>query len=196
MKAFAAMSMTGLVLGMTLGAAPVAADVLEIPLDAILGAYPDGQVVERIASFDLGFSPEAVSGAWIQFTGVIEEAFVECDGGADAWPMEFYAMMPDGASGNRWLAFEPSRPTAGIIAFALPFATDPDHEATWDFLADGTGVLHFYAGPVGLTGTCLPTGGPPVAVVDEAVLVLDLKTAVPVEARSFGAVKALFQGGR
>ncbi len=196
MKAFAAMTVMGLVLGMAPGAAPVAAEVLEIPLDAILGAYPDGQIVERIAAFDLGFGPEAVSGAWIQFTGVIQEAFVECDGAEDAWPIEFFAMMPDGASGNRWLAFEPTRPAAGIFAFALPFATDPDHAATWDFLADGTGVLHFYAGPVGLVGTCLPTGGPPVAILDEAVLVLDLKTAVEVEGRSFGAVKALFGGVR
>ena len=169
------------------------ADVLEIPLSEVLGAYPDGQIVERTASFDLGFSPTRINGAWIQFTGTATTAVLECDGGStDTWRMEFYVMLPDDTTGGQWIAFESTPISDGIFAFSWVFATSGTQPATWDFLADGTGEVVIYGGPMPLVGLCGPITPPPEALIDEAVLVLDLEAPITIEARTWGDVKALF----
>ena len=176
-----------------LAAVSAGAEVLEIPLTGLLGAYPEGQTVERTASFDLGFAPTRVNGAWIQFTGTATTAALECDGGtSDTWRMEFYAMLPDVPTGDHWIAFDPVPVQAGVFAFAWAFSTSGSHPATWDFLADGTGEVVFYGGPMPLVGLCGPITPPPEAVIDEAVLLLDVETPITVEARTWGGVKALF----
>ena len=83
------------------------------------------------------------------------------------------------------------RRSPGRFEWRAQFRPSP-HTTTWSFLMDGEADISLFGAPAGLVGLCWPVSSPPTAVVEEAVLIVDAEYAVPVEATSWGRIKALY----
>jgi hypothetical protein len=99
----------------------------------------------------------------------------------DASPGLWYASVPDAGT------------VSGAVAWTAAFQGTPPAITTWSFLLDGSGEVMLSGAPAGLIGTCTEIISTPSAVIDEAVIIIDAEFAVPVQASTWGGVKALYR---
>jgi hypothetical protein len=167
------------------------AELVEIPLTTLPGAYP-GSEPERTEVFAFPWDPAAVHGAYLRVVGTLEEGAVVCDGVTLPYPMEVYASMLDDG-GGWWSAWGPHEPSQGAFEFTVPFQGSLSIPATWDFLGAGSGMLHFTGTPVGLVGICGPILADPSAEVTEVTLIFDLSSTVNTTPATWSRLKAVYR---
>jgi hypothetical protein len=181
-----------ILMGLCLVATAAAADVVEIPLPALLGEYPPGPgIVSRSVAFVLPRIPTVIHGVSFRVTGTSIPGVADCHGvgTADLWPMEFVAEMkysPD----DYWQALEEPSYSFGIFTRTAEF--EPALETTtWEFLLDGEGEATLFGAPAVLAG-CDPLVFPTSNII-EAVLIVDAEFTLAVESSTWGRIKALYR---
>ncbi|MFH1220343.1 MAG: FlgD immunoglobulin-like domain containing protein [Candidatus Eisenbacteria bacterium] len=152
------------------------AEIIEIPLSSLLCYYTISD--SRTAAFDIGSPISAVTNVWIRWSGTITPGLGHGDGierpAGDwfPWPAEMIAIMDPGGPGFRYAYAMPTdghfEETSQFIAFPNP---------GWDFLLDGAGEVRVNLDPAIIIGGDMVI--PPVAVLEEAVLVLDVDICNP-----------------
>jgi len=169
------------------------AEVVEIPLPGLLGTYPiTDQNGTRTVTFQLPAVPLAIHGASFRISGTTGVGAVSCEwGGPYAWSMDIGASMKD-TFAHFWLASALMPQEAGPFAWTEEFHATPS-TTTWGFLMDGEAEIRLNGAPVGLVDLCWPVSAEPTATVTEAVLIVDAEFPVPVDATSWGRIKALYE---
>jgi len=182
-----------IVTGLCLVATTAAAEVLEIPLPALLGSYPIGPGnTSRTVAFQLPRIPTVIHGVSFRVVGTSNIGVADCHqaGTADLWPMEFVAEMkysPD----DYWQALEEPSYSPGVFTRTAEF--EPAMETTtWEFMLDGEADVTLFGAPLAVLGLCdpilFPTGN-----ITEAVLIVDAEFTLAVEASTWGRIKALYR---
>lgn len=174
-------------LSMATGAA---AETVEVALPALLGPYPvsPGEFA-RTATVVLPKTPQLIHGCSLRIvaTGTIGVADCGSIGHLDAWPMEYVAEM----EGNEWIAFHDPHFSPGLFestATFEPFIGEP----TWELLLDGQADVTLSGAPWSALGSCDPVVVP-MGNVLEAYFVVDADFELPVEATTWGRIKALYR---
>jgi hypothetical protein len=181
-----------------------AAEIVEIPLPGLIGTYssesptpPSTCYTLRSAAFQLDRMPEAVHSVWIRISGTVVAGQTYCD--FSGWPppgiqlegMAFSAGMRDSLNSSRWNA-NCATPNESS-AFECQMRFYPYTGATWEYLEAGRGDVDLYG--VGYSNpfvecyavTCA------VAIVTEAVLIIEADFEVSTESESWGAIKSLYR---
>jgi hypothetical protein len=182
-----------LVGAMVVAANWVNGEIVEIPLPELLGVYPlDEHNATRTTTFELPDVPVLIYGASFRVSGTATVGSVSCEwGGPYAWTMDIYASMQDTSFAHVWLASAAMPQDPGPFAWTAEFWRTPP-TTTWGFLMDGEADLSLTGGPLPLVDLCWPVSEFPRATVVEAVLIVDAEFPVPVEATSWGRIKALY----
>jgi len=153
------------------------ADIIEVPLPDLIGIYTINDM-SRSVTFDLGYSLQAVNGAWIYWSGTITPGFGCGDGelrprdDCFTWDCQVSSSMGDPASGF-WYAyvgpvdggFDETTPLEGFLS------------SDWDFLLDGTAGIRISLAPYIIIGGDMIIA--PEATIEDAVLVLDAEVISP-----------------
>jgi hypothetical protein len=180
-------------MGLILIATAAAAEVVEIPLPALLGDYPfSAGSVSRTVAFQLPRIPTVIHGVSFRIVGTSNIGVADCHGvgTADLWPMEFVAEMkysPD----DYWQAREEPSYSFGIFTRTAEF--EPALETTtWEFLLDGEGEVTLVGAPLAALEQCDPLVFPTGNII-EAVLIVDAEFTLAVEPSTWGRIKALYR---
>lgn len=188
-----------LVLALTLLLTPTLspAETIEVPLPELHGPYPlGGGLAERYTEFQLPQVPTAINGAWLRLGGTLTVGELICEGvGSSPWPMEFYAWMKDTVTAGYWSSSNHDPQETGPFETTTAFEKRYPFNATWDHLMDGQGEIGLFGAPAALVGLCTKVSEPS-AVIDEAVLVIDVDFPLPVEAGTWGRIKSLYSDPR
>ena len=187
---------TFLVVAAMVGAALSAnAEIVEIPLPGLLGTYPlDEHNGTRTVAFKLPGLPLVIHGASFRVSGTTGVGSISCEwGGPTVWPMDICASMEDVVPAHFWLASQAMPQEPGPFAWTAHFWPTPPKTTTWEFLMDGEAEISLFGGPVALVDLCWPLSPPPTATVAEAALIVDAEFSVPIEATSWGRIKALYE---
>lgn len=175
-------------------AVPLArAEVIEVLLPGLAGAYPGDSTTTRSAIIQLPRIPDVIHSVSIRVEGVSIVGVAHCQqsGSANVWPMEFVGEMT-GSPDRSWLAFPPPRYLSGQFESTGDFEPLTE-ESTWDFLMDGEGEIVLSGGPLRELLLCDPILWPQGASVTEAWLIVDADFPLAVEATTWGRVKALYR---
>ena len=165
------------------------AEIYEVPLPELLGAYP----AVHQATFHLPGSPAAVRGASLRLVGTTEVGTATCFNGDLPWPTETYSEMP----GNDFMytAESSNGNVPGPFQIIVPFSAfvPAGHPApTWDFLLDGEGSFTLYGQPV-ITVCEITSSPPPTFTITGAWILVDADIPTPAATASWGAVKAMYR---
>lgn len=171
-------------------AAPAWAEVVEIPMPELQGAYPLSETMaERTTTVHLPALPSVISGAWVRLSGSVVVGEVSCEFNSGPWPMDFVVYLPSGEIG--WIAGPPPMMTSGDFSVTTAFhrlAPGVD----WSFLMDGEARITLWGAPAYLAGPCSEISTPS-GVIDEAVLIVDAEYPLPVATSTWGRIKALYR---
>ncbi len=183
--------------GLLLAPCAARADVIEIPLPELCGAYPYFEWIETIyfrsATVHLPAVPTGIRGAQMRVRGTVQVGELECVAiGLRPWPMSVDAYLGSGVV-DGWFcgALTPSQ--SGPYDLTLDFLPGAGGPPSWDFLMDGEGPIELDVAPAPYLD-CWHTdpSDVPTATVDEAVFIIDADFAVPTQAGTWGRVKALY----
>jgi hypothetical protein len=178
----------------------VQAEIVEIPLVNLHGAYhvyfnqPQGDATTRISSFQLDQLPTEVRGAWIRISGITvvgeQDCLPELGEGPFPYPFVFNFLMKDSTTGEWWsgggLTSYESGPYEITVELNALFG------ASWEFLKEnGRGEVRAEGG-WGFVLMCWGVVGPS-ASVEQAVLIIDADFPVPVENTTWGRIKEIYK---
>jgi hypothetical protein len=196
------MSRSGVLLAviLTLASSQVSAEIVEVPLPALHGAYwqpgPE-KVAERYANVVLPAPPSVIYGAWFTVSGSAVVGEYVCFAGEEGerswpWVSGMYASM-HGQSGEWWFAVSPMPEQPGAFGWTAEFEVLGSGIPSWDFLLDGEGRVRLWGAPSGMPLMCSATTPPPSAQVTEAILYVDGEFPVQVESSTWGKLKSLYR---
>lgn len=173
-------------------ALPCAAELVEIPLTTLPGAYP-GDQAERTEEFVFAMDPAAVQGAYVRIVGVETVGSIECEGVPEPYPLEIGAYMRDGTTGSWWSATKDFDEAGGAFDVTLAFGGSPFNPPTWDFLGSGGGTLYLYGAPIAVVGICGPVLFHPSAQIATVTLIFDVSSTVNTEPTTWSTLKAVYR---
>ena len=170
-------------------AVPARAEIYEIPLPILVGAYPAMHEV----TFQLPGKPAVVRGASLRLVGTTEVGTLTCDNYPEPslhpWMTTIYAPMEQDA----FVAESDNGPIAGPFETIAPFKSLGAPSPTWDFLLDGEGTFTFYGLAEITVLMCVTSNPPPTFTVTGAWIRVDADIPVPAGATSWGALKAMYR---
>ncbi len=173
------------------GAGVVFAEIVEIPLPQLRGIYSRTDTVERRATFELPELPVFVRRVSIRVSGEATVGIVYCRWGEFyPWLVCFSATMMDTVTNGSWRASGRTFEKPGFFEFTADFGSWLG--ASWDCLMDGQGEVTLFDAPSLSLRVCSAQTPEPVAIVTQAVLVLDVEFQVATAARTWGRIKAKF----
>lgn len=167
------------------------ATVIEIPLPGLLGSY---QNTSHTVSVVLPASPAVIHGASFRVSGTKVAGQMYCDEpfppSVQPLPIALSAELPADDFSSAWFAEDPAVMTAsGAFTWTSAFYPVP-FSATWSFLMDGIANLTFLGAD---PGTWCQVLSSPSAVITEAVFIIDADFPIPIEASTWGKIKALYR---
>ncbi len=179
-----------------------ASETVEIPLPDLIGTYGSEDPLSecytmRSAHFLFDRIPDTIYAVWIRISGTVVAGQTYCD--FSGWPppgiqmegMCFTVNMYDSLS-SATLGAGYSTPNENS-AFECQLSFYPVSEATWEYLEAGRGDVRLSG-----SGYCNPfvecyAITCAVAIVSEAVLVVEADFAVSTENESWGVIKSLYR---
>jgi hypothetical protein len=182
--------MRTLTLLMTLVFATAArAEIYEVPLPDLVGAYPAVHDV----TFHLPGAPAVVRGASLRLVGSTEVGTATCFNGDVPWPTQTYTEMAgndftytaESTNGNAPGGFETIIPFTAFVPAGHP-------APTWDFLLDGEGSFTLFGNPA-ITACELTSNPPPTFTITGAWIRVDADIPTPASSTSWGHVKATYR---
>lgn len=182
---------------MCIGTLTSQAEVVEVPLPGLLGVYTTGGTY-RAAYFQLERAPTAVHSVEIRFSGESTVRYWYCDlEGPFPIPVKFYAEINDPITPGWWFGGGTTPKESGEFQIESLFHADqrPNHATpTWDFLVEyGSCVVRLRGTGNPGSDLCQPYTTYSDADVTTAVLLIDGEFPVPVDSKSWGAIKALYE---
>ncbi len=171
------------------------AEIVEIPLPALVGPYSIDGVLWAETTIPFNMDPANIVSVSLRMSGTLTNGIWICDGPELVWHMHFAASMIDDTTGGWWATQGSGSLATGLFSFTYDFIPSFTGPPTWNFLGAGTGGLLLDGGSVIGIADCpaLEWVEHPSAEVTEAVLVFDMTSTVPAEGTSWGAMKALYR---
>jgi hypothetical protein len=175
------------------------ADVYEIPLPSLLGAYEVPTSNVRTVTVQLPGLPSEIRGASMRVRGSATAGTLMCDGPSGPAPMPWITTFEVGmsqATFRAWILQRPPENFGGPFAWTRPFegwSAFGQPLPTWDLLMDGQQALRFAVLDNNVLLGCYPASAPPTVHVDEAVFLIDADFAVPAVPRTWGRLKSSYR---
>jgi hypothetical protein len=186
--------LSAVVLGGLGSSSLVQAELVEIALPELTGAYPRSGPVETVATFAFALNPTDINGVYLRVSGTAVVGTLTCDGATQIWPLVFDGLMIDTIAGGWWSAFRPEPLESGAFSWTAPFEPSLSTTPTWSFLAPDGNELIFSATTPTTVGLCQELEiVDPTAVLAEVVLIFDIESAVAAQPANWGALKARYR---
>lgn len=165
----------------------VQAEVVSLPLTELTGPY-DGGGTSRATTVEIPLM-KSIDAVWIAVRGDLVIGMQNCGGATLGLGIRFWVTLGVDQTDPLFWA-ELGSKSAGALALAREFSK-VSTLSDYDVLREGMAVVRIDGFPW-LVESCL-LEITPVGTVTEVILMINGETAVPVESKSWGAIKALFR---